>query len=70
VRGPAIVRWVNFLRGAYAHKFAQRFEGFGVDETALRGYLHVNGVPESIVRTAVTAASEEEADRLRRVRAL
>lgn len=64
------MRWVNFLRGAYARKFAARFEGFRVDEAALRAYGAIAGVPDSIVQTAVTAASAEEAEQLQRVRSL
>lgn len=67
VRGPAVSRWVGFLRGAYTRKFADRFRGFAVDEVALRAYQGLNGVPPIIAHNAVTAASEEEAAELQQV---
>ena len=54
--------------GPYARKFAGRFHGFSVDEAALRAYADLDGVPDSVVRTAVAAADDAEAERLQWVR--
>ena len=59
---------MRFLQGPYVHKFADRFQGFTVDEAALHAYAELDGVPESVVHTAVAAADEAEADELQRVR--
>ena len=67
VRGPVVQRWVDFLRGAYTRKFAGRFSGFGVDEAALRAYADLDGVPDSIVHSAVAAGDDAEAARLQQV---
>jgi hypothetical protein len=55
---------------AYARKFAGRFDGFAVDEAALRAYQGVHGVPDSIVRCAVAAASDAEAEAFAKVRSV
>lgn len=63
VNGRTIVRWARFLSQSYTDNVG----GLEMNDAAVAAYATVNGVPESLIESAIASSTEEEAATLQRV---